>query len=148
MTTGASRGPVPKRSDQRRRRNKTGEVTKAPSSTSEVSEIPPTTLTADPEWHSIAAEWFKSLAASGQSQFYEASDWATARYVAEAMSRNLSSGERFSAVLFAAVMSGMTELLTTEGSRRRARLELEREKAPEKASISIMAKYRESAGKG
>jgi hypothetical protein len=143
-------GPIPKRSDQRRRRNKNpaGAITKAPSGSSEIPEVPPTTLTADPAWHSIAADWFNSLAASGQSQFYEASDWATARYVAEAMSRNLSSGERFSAVLFASVMSGMTELLTTEGSRRRARLELEREKQPEPASVHLMEKYRNAASKG
>jgi hypothetical protein len=64
-----------------------------------------------------------SLAESGQSQFYEPSDWAVARYVAEVMSRNLADGN-MSAVMFAAVMSAMTELLTTEGARRRARLEL------------------------
>lgn len=42
------------------------------------------------------------------------------------MSRNLTQG-RFSAQLFQSVPSGMTDLLTTEGARRRARLELERE---------------------
>lgn len=66
-----------------------------------------------------------SLAGSGQARFYEPSDWQTARYVAESMSRNLSAG-RFSSQHFAAVMSAMTDLLTTEGARRRARLELDR----------------------
>jgi hypothetical protein len=137
-------GPIPKRSDQRRRANKPegGDVTQAPAGPA------PTPHAADETWHPIAIEWFNSLTESGQSKFYEASDWAAARYVAEAMSRNLNSGERFSAVLFAAVMAGMTELLTTEGARRRARLELERGTQPEKASVHLMEKYRNAASKG
>src|ERR1700683_73028 len=131
-------GPIPKRSDQRRRRNKTtgAAIVKAPTS-SKAPKAPE----ADTNWHPIALEWFKSLSESGQAQFYEASDWATARYVAEAMSRNLKAGARFSAVLFAAVMSGMTELLTTEGARRRARMELQR--TPEiSPSVAMMDDYR------
>ncbi len=100
-------GPVPKRSDQRRRRNKSEIETKAVLRTGEV-RIP----AADPDWHSIATEWYESLKNSAISQYYDASDWATAKYVAEAMSRNLQGG-RFSGQLFAAVMSAMTDLLTT-----------------------------------
>ncbi len=37
-------------------------------------------------WHRIAWDWYLSLGDSGQSQFYEPSDVATAQYVAEAMS--------------------------------------------------------------
>jgi hypothetical protein len=33
---------------------------------------------ASPSWHPQARSWFNSLALSGQSDFYEASDWATA----------------------------------------------------------------------
>ncbi|MBH1936509.1 hypothetical protein I5Q34_19885 [Streptomyces sp. AV19] len=100
------------------------------------------------DWHPIAVRWFKSLRDSGQSQFYEQSDWATAYYVAEAMSRNLASG-RFSAQLFASVMSAMTDLLTTEGARRRARIELERESGgvdpAEAARVALMDAYRKAA---
>jgi hypothetical protein len=96
----------------------------------------------DEAWHPIARRWFGSLRSSGQAAFYQDSDWATAVYVAEAMSRNLVAG-RFSAQLFAAVMSGMTELLTTEGARRRARLELENEQ-PE-AGLVIDYRARVSA---
>lgn len=94
--------------------------------------------------------WFDALAESGQSQFYEASDWATATYVADAMSRNLKQG-RFSAQLFQSVMSAMTDLLTTEGARRRARVELERETGPdpaEQAHVTLMDSYRKAAGGG
>jgi hypothetical protein len=79
----------------------------------------------DPLWHPIAKDWFRSLAKSGQATLYEPSDWQTARYVAEAMSRNLAIG-RFSAVLFASVLSGMSSLLVTEGDRRRLNIELHR----------------------
>ncbi|MCT2594220.1 hypothetical protein LHJ74_30670 [Streptomyces sp. N2-109] len=140
-------GPVPKRSDQRVRRN-TPEgpaVVKAPAGES------PGIPQADPDWHPIALRWYEALTTSGQAQFYEASDWATAQYVAEAMSRNLAAEKRFSAQLFQAVMSAMTDLLTTEGARRRARVELERETGPdpaEAATLTLMDSYRKAAGGG
>lgn len=144
---GRPRGPVPKRSDQRRRRNIDSDApdTVLASAGPRTEMIP-----ANPEWHDVARQWYESLAESGQSEFYEASDWATAHYVAEAMSRNLLQG-RFSAQLFAAVMSGMTELLTTEGARRRARIELERAKddgdSETSAKVAQMNEYRKAAGK-
>lgn len=133
-------GPVPKRSDQRRRRNADVPIDNAPAA-AEV-ERP----AADAGWHAIAARWYDALAESGQSTFYEPSDWATAYYVAEAMSRNLSGG-RFSAQLFAAVMSASTSLLATEGDRRRLRLELERAKpgadaASEAEGVAQLDDYR------
>lgn len=137
-------GPVPKRSDQRRRRN----VSDGPTLTKGASGGAPAVPEADPEWHRIAADWFESLKDSGQSHYYEASDWATAVYVAEAMSRNLKSG-KFSAQLFQAVQSAMTELLTTEGARRRARVELEREMSEERPAdpaVALLAEYRKAAG--
>lgn len=103
------------------------------------------------DWHPIAARWFRSLKESGQAQFYEASDWSTAYYIAEAMSRNLEQG-KFSAQLFQSVLSGMTDLLTTEGARRRARVELERleqgEDPREAAHLVLMEQYRQAAEGG
>jgi hypothetical protein len=64
------------------------------------------------------------------------------------MSRNLLAGAKFSAVLFASVMSGMSNLLVTEGDRRRARLELERAGDGGDANgdvVSELAQYRERA---
>ena len=141
-----STGPVPKRSSERRRRNKPEgvEVTSVPVPEPELVECPP----ADESWHQIARDWYDSLAKSGQVVFYEPSDWATAKYVAEAMSRGLQ-GSRFSAQLFAAVSSAMTELLTTEGARRRARLEIERGKPGESekpAGVTALDDYRTALG--
>lgn len=132
-------GPVPKRSDQRRRENKPEiPIDTAPAATD--IEIPES----DEQWHPIARRWFESLAKSGQSAFYEPSDWAQAYYVAEAMSRNLLVG-RFSAQLFAAVLSGASSLLATEGDRRRLRIELERQTtvdADEEAAVTALDDYR------
>jgi hypothetical protein len=117
------RGPLPKRSDQRHGHGSKAAqeaVTKA-RGTAAVEQP-----AGDPDWHPIARDWYASLAVSGQSAFYQPSDWQTARFVAESMDRNLRAG-RFSAQQFAATMSAMTELLTTEGARRRARLELQNE---------------------
>ena len=113
-------GPIPTRSDQRRRRNVRDDQIHRAAGAAAVP-VPP----ADESWHPIAVEWYESLAKSGQSALYEPSDWSTARYVAEAMSRNLAAS-RFSAQLFAAVMAASTSLLVTEGDRRRLRIELER----------------------
>lgn len=115
-------GPVGKRSDQKHGHRSKQElhVDKAPAGEA-VTWMEP-----DSGWHPIALNWYVQLAASGQSVFYENSDVATAFYLAEAMSRNLTDG-KFSAMLFASVMSGMGDLLVTEGARRRAKVELQRE---------------------
>lgn len=138
--TGRPPGPIPKREDERRRRNK-------PEPGDEVKRAHGAPVVPVPEpdegWHPIAWDWYRSLAESGQSRFYEPSDWHFARYVAEAMSRNLFGGFKMSAQMFGAVMSGMTELLTTEGSRRRARVELERDAPTEDASVLAIAEYRQ-----
>jgi hypothetical protein len=136
-----ARGPVGKRSNQRhghRTKAEQAEVTKV-----SVEGAPLGAQEPEEAWHPIAQQWFRSLGESGQRVFYEASDWATARYVAEAMSRNLEAG-RFSAQLFAAVMSGMSSLLTTEGDRRRVKVELERAvqvDADEEAAVVALDEY-------
>jgi hypothetical protein len=94
----------------------------------------------DSDWHPVALRWFESLAGSGQSVFYEPSDWATAYLIAESMSVELKpqpvvdkeTGNvewvRFppKGASLAAWLKAMSSLMVTEGDRRRARLELER----------------------
>jgi hypothetical protein len=46
---------------------------------------------ANPDWHPQARSWFNSLARSGQSDFYEASDWATAVVCAQLYDHYLRS---------------------------------------------------------
>lgn len=132
-----SGGPVPKRDDKRRRRNAKPQETDHAAGADEVA-IPK----ANSKWHPVAKRWFNSLAASGQSRYYEPSDWATAYLLAETISRELKPqpmtvgrGEDATIQMvylppksasIAAWLKGMTSLLATEGDRRRAALELER----------------------
>jgi hypothetical protein len=137
-------GPIPKRSEElmgHLTKAQRAERTEGQAPGAEHVEIPEP----DPEWNPIARRWYDSLAESGQSRFYEPSDWATAVYVAEAMSRNLRHPERFNAQLFATVLSASRELLTTEGARRQLRLELQRPRAGDSfdgENVAAIANYR------
>jgi len=131
-------GPVPKRAEERRRRNVVPGLTKGQAGP---RPVPPGVPAG---WHQIARRWYNSLKTSGQSEFYEASDWAAAQLIGEAMSRWLqgTSDDKMPAQLFAAIMQGMSELLTTEGARRRMKLELQRVPEVKPASLAIMEQYR------
>ena len=120
-------------------------VTKAPSGAPvELPDLPD----ADPLWHPIAADWYLSLRESGQAAFYQPSDWAVARYAADLMSKVLMSERGPNGQLVAALNSVMSSLLTTEGDRRRARMELERKKpAPQGgAKVTALDDYRSAFG--
>jgi len=147
-------GPVPKRSDQRRRRN----APQTPVDTAEAStEV--TIPDADEAWHPVALQWYLSLGDSGQSVFYEPSDWAVAFLIAESISRDLQpqfvgiteQGEvvreriPMKGASLSAYLRAMTVLLATEGDRRRARLELQRASetdADEDAAVAALDDYR------
>lgn len=176
MARNGANGPVPKRSAERRRRNapETGEVTSAPGARSvrvpalptghpvrcsgcsgrgvikDIGDCPLCNGKGEKrvKLHTIAAAWYRSLKSSGESIFYEPSDWQLARYLAFEMSRSLY--QRQSAETIRALLAGMTELLVSEGSRRRARLELERGKPGGDgvglAPVSVMNDYRDALG--
>lgn len=130
------RGPAPKRSDKRLGHQPTAakDAVEKVAGADEV-KVP----AADKKWHPIARRWYESLSQSGQHVFYEASDWATAFLLAEAMSRELRpqgivwQGKVVSYELMtvkagtiSALLKGMSDLMVTEGSRRRVALELQR----------------------
>ncbi|MGE0133750.1 MAG: hypothetical protein AB7L91_06345 [Dehalococcoidia bacterium] len=114
-----SRGPLSKPEGTRRRRNAT------PGADTIVvrGKVPVPQAPAD--LHPVAKRWYQSLRRSGQSRRYEPSDWAAALYCAELMSRLLKA-RKPSAEMAGVVWRMMTDLLTTEMSRRRARIEIER----------------------
>lgn len=122
-----TRGPVPARSDQKRRRNK-------PETPTDHVEVDGEVTTPEPSeaWHPTAAAWYASLAQSGQSRFFEPSDWQAAHFTAALMSDCLT-GEGANAQLVGQIRGMMTDLLTTEGARRRAGIELDRKLATESA---------------
>ena len=134
-------GPMPKRIEERRRRNAVpGETTVAMDGQVAAPSCPS-------NLHPAAAAWFESLKLSGHSAFYEPSDWAAAVYVAEAMSVNLNQ-PRLSAQLFAQVWAAMGDLLSTEKERRKARIQVQRDidDASAQAGPTAIDKYRAKLG--
>lgn len=156
------RGPLPKRTEERRRRNKPerpvdrvaiggdiddlfGDEPADPTVEHRVNagdfpraDQPP----ADPDWHAVAVRIYESLADSGQSIFFEASDWAAAYLICESISRDLSDQwvnigtaqepemEKQKVPMkganLAAYLKGLSGLGMTEGDRRRLSIELTR----------------------
>jgi len=128
------------------------QITTAPAAASVVVPV------ADDAWHRVARTWYDSLALSGQSHWYEPSDWATAFLIAESISRDLSEqvvgftekdGAIFAVIplkgaSLSAYLKAMASLLVTEGDRRRSRVELERGAAvdaDEEASVTALADF-------
>ena len=166
------RGPVPKRSEQRIRRNKDyPEITKA-----EAGGHFPAPFEPDEAWHPIALEFWESLQHSGQARFYEQSDWVAAYILCEHLSRELkpqfiglaksfdaSTGNSIETPLtmkvplkganLSAIRTWMASLMVTEADRRRLSIELSkvdpeqgRASTPGGAAVtSIQAKLQQRA---
>lgn len=139
-------GPIGKRDEERRRRNKDAVPTEKVNLDEVLAgevEVP----VADESWHPIAHMLFESLKSSGQSIFMEPSDWAAAYLVAESISRDLveqvvgitEAGDVVKAEIplkgasLSAYSKMFSSLMVTEGDRRRLKIELERKKAREAA---------------
>jgi hypothetical protein len=139
------RGPVPKRDAQRRRRNKEAKAEVVPYAGAAV-DAPPV----QKSWSPAAKRWYESLTESGQAQFFEPSDWQAAQLVAGELSVYLRSEKR-SAMMWSHIWTAMTDLLTTEGARRRLKIEIERDPAgrseddQEAATIARLDEYRDRA---
>jgi hypothetical protein len=142
-----TRGPVPKRTSERRRTN-------APEIPAETVKVVGVVDVPEPDgdWHPIASRWYTALAESAQVKYYEPSDWATAYLIAESISRDLQPQvvgitDRGKPVFetipmkgasLAAYLRAMSVLIVTEGDRRRLRIEVQRqavEAAPEPVAV-------------
>lgn len=152
-------GPPPKREAERRRRNKDSIQTQ----TVDLDEL----IKADVEipvenenWEPLTKQFWASFSRSGQSIFYEPTDWMTAYYLMEVLDRWLKpqdvkvgqiGSEKDAAIggeityifepkivaipgaTLNSILKGLTALMATEGDRRRLRIELERKKAMDAA---------------
>jgi hypothetical protein len=76
----------------------------------------------DPKWKPTAQSWFRSLKLSGQSEFYEPSDWATAVAAAQAYDVFLRT---YNASIFAQFVRLSERLGCTISDRKRSRIELD-----------------------
>lgn len=126
-------GPVPKHSSERTRRNKTDEA--GLELKKGVAFGVPFIPEPNPEWEPQTIAFYRSLADSGMSRFYELSDWGTAIVLCDALDEfyRRPAGNR-SWQMIDIVLKHMASLGTTEGERRRMRIELEPEMAPEKSA--------------
>lgn len=149
MTVG-TRGPVGKRHHQRlghpNKANAENEPTTAPTEAPVIPEP-------NPDWHPVARQLYDSLPKSGQSAFYSSADWATAYTLAESISRDLQpklagkdvDGELIyedkpiSGTNLSAYAKLMNDLLMTEGSRRRVKVELQKTGADEQPDDTLAA---------
>lgn len=137
MCVVGSRGPVGKRSEDRVRRNKSAGVLT-------VVDMPvPACVPPEPDegWCLAARRIWDSLVLSGQSRFYEPSDWAYAQFVMGEMTRYVENGQQIGDRL-SAIDSMLVRLLLTEADRRRAGLELSRavDDSSEREAASLWVK--------
>lgn len=122
----AGYGPVPKRSEERIRRNKPDvEITKVEA---QGAVFQPRLGLTDEEVHPIIQDFWFSLGDSAQAKYYEPSDWQMARVTMHMLNKLLLQS-RPSAQLLQTVHSMMGDLLVSEGARRRVRMEIEREQS-------------------
>lgn len=113
-------GPIPKRSDERVRRNKVEGLEKI--TTIGMVKQPDLGI---PDPHHIVRELYLSLKNSAQARYYEPSDWQYARFALH-FADVLLKQNRPSAQLLASVQTMLADLLVSEGARRRVRLEIDR----------------------
>ena len=139
------RGPTPKRSDERTRRNATGE-----------DGIALKKGVALPfQWEEPGAEWdvavkrlYLSLGESGMAAYYQQTDADYAWLICDEFSEYRKS-PRKSAVMFAGLISSLSGLGLTEGERRRIHIELDAPQAEVKsAGVVALDKYRKELGVG
>lgn len=99
----------------------------------------------DENWHPIAQMIWASLLSSGQSDFYQDSDWAYAYHTCEELSnyKQNGSGRGRNGQILATIDAMLGKLLIDEASRRRARIELEAPADPTPgAEVAVMEDYR------
>ena len=113
-------GPVPKRSDQRVRRNKVAPVSKLHAvGTVDVPELGMD----DPD--PLVAEYWVAQHCSAQRQFMEPSDWVHFKLMLRLLDGQLKSS-RMNANLILAIESMASKHGVAEGHRRQLRIEVER----------------------
>lgn len=158
-----TRGPIGKRSEEKRRRNLPDRPVDRVAVGGDIDDLfgddmpdervetriqadlaakPVLMPDPDPDWHAVATMIYESLPESGQSIFFEPSDWAAAYLICESISRDLSEqyvniGTALEPEMekqkvpmkganLAAYLKGLGELGVTEGARRRLSIELTR----------------------
>lgn len=151
-----ARGPVPNREENlaRPRSRKGSDEQPVTKGTMKPSHVP----APNEEWHTVARMVWDSMPQSGQSDFYQQSDWAFAYFVCEELTAYLS-GERYnpktgemyvyrSPEMLKGLLSAMNNLLLTEADRRRVRIELTEPEKKDDATLIVLQGYRDALEQG
>lgn len=97
--------------------------------------------------HPLVVDLYQSLKDSAQNRFYEPSDWNIARLALFALNQELTATYKdgtprmISAVKLQVLNQMFSQLMMTEGERRRARLEIERTPQGESGTVSQISDY-------
>ena len=125
-----SRGPIPKRDEERVRRNLPDAPTATVTAIGSVKIPEMGDLSHQGETHHLVEDLYESMKKSATAQFYEATDWAFARITLYALNQELiaaqHNGKPVGAMKLTAIHQMLSALMLTEGDRRRARIEIER----------------------
>lgn len=136
-------GPIPNRSaDLARPRERKGGKFKTDVVTKGTA-LPVVIPDIDPNWHPIAIQLWESMAVSGQSAYYQQSDWAMLYSLCDDLSYVKNQTYKRSGQMLQVIYTTLSSLLVTEGDRRRLRIELEEpEEDQEEASVTAINKYK------
>lgn len=95
-------------------------------------------------WAETARSTYEAFSVSGQARFYQPSDWALLWLMCDELDQYQSAAKRNGQIL-AAILSGFSSLLATEGDRRRLQIELasKTDDAGESPGVVEMQKWRQ-----
>jgi hypothetical protein len=128
-------GPVPKRSEDRIRHD-----------SNVIDKVQAFGVVRKPDLglgdsvHPIITDFWNSVGESAQSRYYEASDWQYLRTSLHFLNQLLKSNKP-SAQMLTVVNQMLTDLLVSEGSRRRVRMEIERNVTSQDAEVKNLSDY-------
>lgn len=133
-------GPVPKRSDERIRRNKP----EIPIDKIEATGTVEAPELGFPDPHPMIVDFWNAICDSAQAEYYEPSDYEFARFTLH-FADGLLKSSRPSAQMLQGVNTALGDLLVSEGARRRVRLEIERQKTSATV-VDISEMFKERLG--
>ena len=103
--------------------------------------LPTTIPEPDTDWHPIALRLWESALSSGQSDFYQDSDWALLYSLCEDLS-HFKYQEKRSPTMAQVIYSALNSLMLAEGERRRVHVELTAPDEGDDASVAAIDDYK------
>ena len=133
-----SRGPAPKRTEERRRRNKPDPADKVETVVAPGDvKIP----NANSKWCASAKRMWTALKESAQRTYWEPSDWEAARMALDMYSAEMAK-DKPTAALVKLSFKILADMGLTESDRRRMRIEVKRVPKPKPEGVTSMEAYR------